>query len=740
MLSYFKKQKIGVRIIIPIISLMIITLIMINFFVSKKINHITSNFISNSVRENTEGFIKRIESRTKFTIEKASLLAKNKTLAKLFYDAQNPPEGVTKEEAFSKFKQYVNAITSDLSKNSGIKVIKIHFHTANNHSFLRSWNDKRGDDLSSFRKTVVKANKSKTLQSGFEVGKLGIPLRAIIPIEYEGKHIGTFEYMDDIAKIFENAEAKNLNIGLVINKGTMIGAERDFKEADKISDDLYVVKSNIKESQSKVVKMHLKNLLKLFKNGYDKELILDEDKYTYSFSPLSDYSGKIVGGILMSYDKDEVNKNAMALVIQIIFISLALIILFIIFIIFISKSITNPLNLVKDFFKNAAEGEGDLTIRLKEIDSKDEVNELSRWFNKFIENLQYIIKDISKHSENLSTTSTVLKNASSEMKINIEDSDKDVNIVSKLVSEVSDENKKISIEVKGNVNSSVENVKDNLLIVSDGFRDVKINSEQIENMTVSVSSAIEEMSSTISEISRNTNQAANITNRAKQKGDNTSAVMQRLEESAKAIGDVLELIKEISSQTNLLALNATIEAASAGEAGKGFAVVANEIKNLANQTGEATVQISNQINDIQNNTRESVLNISEISETINEINEVSITIASALEEQSVTINEISSNVSITLDSVKATINSISKVGKSIDDSKNTSQYVADIVNDISNKTEKSSINIDNTLKKVLNIKENSSKLTDNAVNVDENSSEVAHLANQLNEIVSKFRV
>ena len=57
--------------------------------------------------------------------------------------------------------------------------------------------------------------------------------------------------------------------------------------------------------------------------------------------------------------------------------------------------------------------------------------------------------------------------------------------------------------------------------------------------------------------------------------------MLRLSESAKDIGEVVELISDIAEQTNLLALNATIEAVRAGDAGKGFAVVAAEVKNLA---------------------------------------------------------------------------------------------------------------------------------------------------------------
>ncbi|NGZ07278.1 MAG: hypothetical protein G8237_13075 [Magnetococcales bacterium] len=81
-------------------------------------------------------------------------------------------------------------------------------------------------------------------------------------------------------------------------------------------------------------------------------------------------------------------------------------------------------------------------------------------------------------------------------------------------------------------------------------------------------------------------------------------VLERLTDSAQAIGSVVELINQIAEQTNMLALNASIEAAGAGDAGKGFAVVANEVKALARQTAEATQHIYDKTEEIRLNTDE----------------------------------------------------------------------------------------------------------------------------------------
>ena len=138
--------------------------------------------------------------------------------------------------------------------------------------------------------------------------------------------------------------------------------------------------------------------------------------------------------------------------------------------------------------------------------------------------------------------------------------------------------------------------------------------EYSSNINV-VASAAEELNSSVVEISRNTTRANQMTAESVDEANITSEKMQILEQAAKEITNVTEVINSISKQTNLLALNATIEAASAGEAGKGFAVVANEIKELARQTSEATSEIQNQIESIQTSSQITVGQITKITES-----------------------------------------------------------------------------------------------------------------------------
>jgi twitching motility protein PilJ len=86
----------------------------------------------------------------------------------------------------------------------------------------------------------------------------------------------------------------------------------------------------------------------------------------------------------------------------------------------------------------------------------------------------------------------------------------------------------------------------------------------------------------------------------------TSKRIKRLGESSQEIGEIVELISDITEQTNVLALNAAIQAASAGDAGRGFTVVAEEVQRLAERSGEATKQIAAIVKTIQADTQGAV--------------------------------------------------------------------------------------------------------------------------------------
>jgi methyl-accepting chemotaxis protein len=173
---------------------------------------------------------------------------------------------------------------------------------------------------------------------------------------------------------------------------------------------------------------------------------------------------------------------------------------------------------------------------------------------------------------------------------------------------------------------------------------VSAAAEEVSASVSTVASAAEEMSSSIREIAMNASSAADVATAAAASAETTNTTVAKLHESSADIGNVVSLINAIAEQTNLLALNATIEAARAGDAGKGFAVVATEVKDLAQETAKATADITTRIDAIQTDTEAAVNAIAELTHTIENIKQTQVSIASAVEEQTATTEEIGRSV------------------------------------------------------------------------------------------------
>ncbi len=294
----------------------------------------------------------------------------------------------------------------------------------------------------------------------------------------------------------------------------------------------------------------------------------------------------------------------------------------------ITRSITRPLAVFLERTTDIAQGEGDLTKRL-EAGGSDEIAQVSRMFNQFIDRLHGIISQIS-------STSSQVASASSQL------------------------------------HSTAERIA--------------TGAEEVAAQAGTVATAGEEMSATSSDIAHNCLKAAEGAQQASQSAsdgaevvEKTVAVMNQIavnvQESARTvetlgarsdqIGAIIGTIEDIADQTNLLALNAAIEAARAGEQGRGFAVVADEVRALAERTTRATREISEMIKAIQKETKGAVaameLGVQQVEtgtmeaaksghaliDILLEINELSIQvnqIATAAEEQTATTHEISGNM------------------------------------------------------------------------------------------------
>ena len=501
-------------------------------------------------------------------------------------------------------------ITLPMFKNlkEQLHLAQFQFLTPPATSFLRLHKpEKFDDDLSAIRQTVVQANQQKQSVSGLEIGVAGLGLRGVVPVLFEGKHVGVVEFGKDLddALVMPLKEKFGVDVSVIAPDGN------SFKFLAKthsltIPEGRYPFLRTIMEQKSVVFDQ-------VHKDGKDLLTV---------YGPLKDYSGKTIGILAIPSDISATVAAISANLYKMIAVGAAFLIILLFSLNFVLNLLMKtPLRRLIDQFEKA--GKGDLTQRVTgkglkagvDQEGRDEFAELGASFNAFMSNVQGMVTELQDSVQSMAASSGELSTLAKGMEEGARTSSERTNSVAAAAEEMS-----------ANMNS------------------VAAASEQAATNVNMVATATEEMSSTISRIAENTEQASSITRTAVEQARGATEKVNILGQAASEISKVTEVISEISEQTNLLALNATIEAARAGEAGKGFAVVANEIKALAKQTSDATQQIKLQIEGIQASTGATIDEIREITRVIDQVNEIVTTIAKAIEEQAATTSEIGGNV------------------------------------------------------------------------------------------------
>ena len=185
----------------------------------------------------------------------------------------------------------------------------------------------------------------------------------------------------------------------------------------------------------------------------------------------------------------------------------------------------------------------------------------------------------------------------------------------------------------------------------------------------------------------------------------TSKRIKRLGESSLEIGDIVELIADITEQTNILALNAAIQAASAGEAGRGFTVVAEEVQRLAERSGEATKQIDAIVKTIQADTQDAV---------------------AAMEKSTVGVVE-GTKLSDT-------------AGGALDEIRRVSRELAELIGAISTQTQKQSASVSDVTRGMQGILQITEETTEGTKQTNVSIGQLTKLAAELRSSVAGFKV
>ena len=283
----------------------------------------------------------------------------------------------------------------------------------------------------------------------------------------------------------------------------------------------------------------------------------------------------------------------------------------------LKRVVGNPLEILLERVKNLAGGNGDLTARVN-IKSDDELGDIAKYINNFIEKIQSIILASQSISQNVEHTGEKLSDNTAVFSKGVIDQGHQIKMSFDLM-------KDIEADLDLSEELAIHTVEDN----------------------ASSFSVLEQMSISLNEVVQKINSASD------QEQDMAHQI-QTVVAQTDQIKGVLAMIKDIADQTNLLALNAAIEAARAGEHGRGFAVVADEVRKLAERTQKS---------------------LSEIDATISVIVQGVTQLSSHMEVNSANIRLISDNALTVQSETEETKN---RTLQSIDVSKRASKKVVEI--------------------------------------------------------------
>ncbi len=267
--------------------------------------------------------------------------------------------------------------------------------------------------------------------------------------------------------------------------------------------------------------------------------------------------------------KQDIDERIGTLIASIVGIAGVLLVVLLVIGLAVANAMLRPLHQIRQNLDDIAAGEGDLTRRLP-VTSHDELGELAGSFNRFVEKIHGLVRQIAGMTGDL-------KQLVEQMSAQAERSEQAMERQRHETDQVA---------------TAINEMSTTVFHIAQHAADTRDQSQEADRLAGAGQQAVSRVSASIAGLSQGV--------------QDTAEMIQKLAEDSQKISGVVNVIHGIAEQTNLLALNAAIEAARAGEMGRGFAVVADEVRNLARRVQDSTDEITQMILALQSGTRDAV--------------------------------------------------------------------------------------------------------------------------------------
>ena len=429
-----------------------------------------------------------------------------------------------------------------MEKEYGVE--QFQFHTPPATSWFRVHKpEKFGDDMTSFRFTVIKTNKEQKPTRGIESGVAGLGVRGMVPIFDDGKHLGSVEFgMSFGQPFFDN-----------------------FKQQSGVDAGLHILDDKSFKTMGSTFGKEPLLALDLLMKAMDGVPQLDQREirgvpHAVYAAAVKDFSGKSIGVIEIAMDSSRfqaslASARTTALVVGILSILFGLMMAM-----FIARHLVSRINTVVDGVNRVAQG--DLSVDIT-LEGSDEIADLARATREMRRKLHDLAAEVGTNASKVHAAAQEIAGA-----------------------------------VEGQAATSTE-MSSSVAEITSTMEEFSASSTQIADHSKSV---VDIANQTLDDSRKGSEAMQIVLGRMTDiRTDNQHSLQEIVDlgSKSKQISKVMEIINAVADQTKLIAFNAALEASSAGDAGKRFSVVASEIRRLADSVTDSTSEIEAKISEIQ---------------------------------------------------------------------------------------------------------------------------------------------